>query len=82
MLNFITKNMITINTNNLNIYNSFSSLNPIVKTVYNHILYYPTPLNLNYNRSFGSLSGLFFVFQIISGIFLAMHYIPNVDLAF
>jgi ubiquinol-cytochrome c reductase cytochrome b subunit len=31
---------------------------------------------------FGSLLGLCLVIQIATGIMLAMHYIPNVDLAF
>ena len=47
-----------------------------------HIISYPTPINLNYMWSFGSLAGLGLVVQIITGIFLAMHYTPHVDLAF
>ena len=47
-----------------------------------HIISYPTPINLNYMWSFGSLAGLGLVIQIITGIFLAMHYTPHVDLAF
>jgi ubiquinol-cytochrome c reductase cytochrome b subunit len=48
----------------------------------NHLTYYPTPANINYWWSFGSLAGLCLVIQIITGILLAMHYIPNIDLAF
>lgn len=48
----------------------------------NHVLRYPTPANANYFWSFGSLSGIFFVLQILTGIFLAMHYVPNSYLAF
>jgi quinol-cytochrome oxidoreductase complex cytochrome b subunit len=47
-----------------------------------HIIDYPTPINLNYFWSFGSMAGLCLVIQILTGIFLAMHYSPNVDLAF
>lgn len=47
-----------------------------------HILNYPTPINFNYFWSFGSLAGLFFSIQLVTGIFLAMHYTPHVDLAF
>jgi len=79
---FINKKINLINRDHNLTFKINTGLNPLIKTVYNHILYYPTPLNLNYNWSFGSLSGLFFVFQIISGVFLAMHYIPNVELAF
>lgn len=47
-----------------------------------HIISYPTPINLNYMWSFGSAAGICLVIQIITGIFLAMHYTPHVDLAF
>ena len=47
-----------------------------------HILSYPTPKNLNYAWSFGSIAGLCLVIQIISGLFLAMHYTPHLDYAF
>lgn len=43
---------------------------------------YPTPSNLNYFWNFGSLAGICLGIQIISGIFLAMHYTPHIDLAF
>jgi quinol-cytochrome oxidoreductase complex cytochrome b subunit len=56
--------------------------NPFLKLLANHIIFYPTPSNINYGWSFGSLAGLFFAFQIITGIFLAMHYTANIDLAF
>ena len=47
-----------------------------------HIVDYPTPINLNYFWSFGSTAGICLVIQILTGIFLAMHYTPHVDLAF
>jgi len=47
-----------------------------------HIIDYPTPINLNYLWSFGSMAGLCLVIQIVTGIFLAMHYTPHIDLAF
>jgi ubiquinol-cytochrome c reductase cytochrome b subunit len=47
-----------------------------------HIINYPTPINLNYFWSFGSMAGLCLVIQLITGIFLAMHYLPNIDFAF
>ena len=54
----------------------------ISNTFAQHILYYPTPIAINYAWSFGSLVGLFFALQIITGVFLAMHYTPHVDFAF
>lgn len=48
----------------------------------NHLIHYPTPVNLTYAWSFGSSAGICLVIQILSGIFLAMHYTPHIDLAF
>ena len=47
-----------------------------------HLVHYPTPINLTYAWSFGAAAGICLIIQIISGIFLAMHYTPNIDLAF
>jgi len=47
-----------------------------------HLIHYPTPINLNYAWSFGSLAGVSLIIQILSGIFLAMHYTPHIDYAF
>jgi len=55
---------------------------PILSFVDSHIIDYPTPVNLNYLWSFGSTAGICLVIQILTGIFLAMHYTPHVDLAF
>jgi ubiquinol-cytochrome c reductase cytochrome b subunit len=55
---------------------------PLVAFVNSHIVDYPTPSNLNYFWSFGSMGGIILVVQIISGILLAMHYTPHIDLAF
>jgi ubiquinol-cytochrome c reductase cytochrome b subunit len=48
----------------------------------NHLIDYPSPINLSYAWSFGSLAGICLVIQLITGIFLAMHYTPHIDLAF
>jgi len=42
----------------------------------------PQPANLSYLWNFGSLLATCLVIQILTGAFLAMHYTPNVDLAF
>jgi ubiquinol-cytochrome c reductase cytochrome b subunit len=42
----------------------------------------PQPANISYMWNFGSLLGVCLVIQILTGVFLAMHYTPNVDLAF
>jgi quinol-cytochrome oxidoreductase complex cytochrome b subunit len=46
------------------------------------IIDHPTPSNISYLWNFGSLAALALVIQIISGIFLAMHYVPSIDYAF
>jgi len=43
---------------------------------------YPCPRNLNYWWSFGSIAGICLVMQILTGLFLAMHYIPSGTMAF
>jgi ubiquinol-cytochrome c reductase cytochrome b subunit len=43
---------------------------------------YLCPSNLNYLWNFGVLAGFCLAIQIVTGIFLAMHYIPHADLAF
>lgn len=55
---------------------------PLLAVVNNHIVDYPTPVNISYLWGFGSLAGLCLVIQIVTGIFLAMHYTAHVDLAF
>lgn len=55
---------------------------PIFSVLNNHIIDYPTPLNISYFWGFGSLSGLILAIQIITGVFLAIHYTPQVDMAF
>src|SRR5436190_17557722 len=42
----------------------------------------PQPANITYLWNFGSLLGVCLIIQILTGVFLAMHYTPNVDLAF
>nr|ALO64682.1 cytochrome b [Lasioglossum villosulum] len=42
----------------------------------------PTPMNINMWWNFGSILGLFLIIQIISGLFLSMHYCPNINYAF
>jgi quinol-cytochrome oxidoreductase complex cytochrome b subunit len=46
------------------------------------LVIYPVPVNLSYLWNFGILAGFCLAIQLISGIILAMHYTPHVDLAF
>lgn len=47
-----------------------------------HTADYRTPKNLNYAWNFGSMAGIALVIQILTGIFLAMQYTPQINMAF
>lgn len=55
---------------------------PVFSIVNEHLIAYPTPSNLNYFWGLGSLAGICLVIQIATGVFLSMHYTPEVNLAF
>lgn len=55
---------------------------PLISIVNNHLINYPTPINIHYAWNFGWLASVCLIIQILTGIFLAMHYTPHVDLAF
>jgi ubiquinol-cytochrome c reductase cytochrome b subunit len=48
----------------------------------NHLVVYPTPMNLNWAWNGGSLAGIMLASQMLTGILLAMHYVSHVDYAF
>nr|APX39847.1 cytochrome b [Leptomona erythrocephala] len=56
--------------------------NPLLKIINNSLIIFPSPSNISTMWNFGSLLGLCLMIQIITGLFLAMHYCPNVELAF
>ncbi len=55
---------------------------PILRFANDTIITFPTPKNLNYWWTFGGILALMLGIQIVSGIVLAMHYVPHVDMAF
>jgi quinol-cytochrome oxidoreductase complex cytochrome b subunit len=54
----------------------------LINVLKSHLLYYPTPVNLPYIFSLGSILGIMLGVQILTGVLLSMHYVPHVDLAF
>lgn len=56
--------------------------NSILNMVNGMIIDLPSPVNLSYFWNFGSLLGMCLVIQIVTGIFLAMHYAAHIDIAF
>ena len=55
---------------------------PIMRLGYDSFVDFPTPKNLNYWWTFGAILMMMLVWQVITGIVLAMHYTPHTDLAF
>jgi ubiquinol-cytochrome c reductase cytochrome b subunit len=78
----ITRIQIFFSTLKHNIFKIRFSRGFLSSVISAHIIYYPTPINLTYAWSFGSLAGICLLIQIISGVFLSMHYTAHVDYAF
>ncbi|YP_001654998.1 cytochrome b (mitochondrion) [Heteronotia binoei] len=55
---------------------------PTMKIINTSLIDLPTPANISAWWNFGSLLGLCLMLQIISGLFLAMHYSTDITLAF
>nr|QRV62413.1 cytochrome b [Deuteronectes picturatus] len=55
---------------------------PMLKIMNNALIDLPSPSNISLWWNFGSLLGLCLMIQIITGIFLSMHYSANIELAF
>ena len=57
-------------------------LNILSNYLYNFFFSYPAPINFSYFQNFGIYSFLCLFIQILTGIFLAMHYVADQQLAF
>lgn len=55
---------------------------PLLSLVNSYVVDSPQPANISYMWNFGSLLATCLGLQLVTGIILAMHYTPNVDLAF
>nr|YP_010015757.1 cytochrome b [Gryllus bimaculatus]QOI72754.1 cytochrome b [Gryllus bimaculatus] len=55
---------------------------PLFKIVNSSLIDLPTPSNISTWWNFGSLLGLCLIIQIMTGIFLAMHYTADISMAF
>ena len=60
----------------------FESRLPIMGLIHSSFVVFPNPRNLNYFWTFGGILSFMLVAQILTGVVLAMHYTPHVDLAF
>nr|UPL65983.1 cytochrome b [Onomaus tenuis] len=57
-------------------------MHPLIKIMNNSLIDLPSPSSISLWWNFGSLLGLCLLTQIITGLFLAMHYTPNIEMAF
>nr|ARH54388.1 cytochrome b [Gastrallus laevigatus] len=57
-------------------------ISPVTKIINNALIDLPTPSNISTLWNFGSLLGLCLGIQIITGLFLAMHYTSSINTAF
>jgi len=55
---------------------------PIIRFANDTMISFPTPKNLNYWFTFGGILAVMLALQLVTGIVLAMHYVPNANLAF
>lgn len=60
----------------------FRSHHPVLKILNNALVDLPAPNNISIWWNYGSLLGLALTVQTITGIFLSIHYVPNVEFAF
>nr|ACJ69428.1 cytochrome b [Diplonychus rusticus]UCU57423.1 cytochrome b [Appasus japonicus] len=55
---------------------------PLIKMINGSLIDLPSPSNISLWWNFGSLLGMCLMIQLITGIFLAMHYTADIELAF
>jgi ubiquinol-cytochrome c reductase cytochrome b/c1 subunit len=55
---------------------------PFISMMQKEYIVFPTPRNFNYFWNFGALATVTLAIMILTGIFLAMNYQPNTELAF
>nr|AHA03206.1 cytochrome b [Tursiops australis]AHA03232.1 cytochrome b [Tursiops australis] len=62
--------------------NNIRKTHPLMKILNDAFIDLPTPSNISSWWNFGSLLGLCLIMQILTGLFLAMHYTPDTSTAF
>uniref|UniRef100_A0AAT9J3P6 Cytochrome b n=1 Tax=Haementeria sp. COZEM-ANN-HIR-001/002 TaxID=3157987 RepID=A0AAT9J3P6_9ANNE len=60
----------------------FRTTHPVIKIINNALIDLPAPNNISIWWNYGSLLGLALTIQTVTGIFLSMHYVPNIEMAF
>lgn len=57
-------------------------VNFLLSLFYKSLYNYPVPVNLNYFWNFGVIAGFVLLMQVLTGVFLASHYVSDGELAF
>lgn len=60
----------------------FRKISPLLKIINNSLIDLPSPSNISAWWNFGSLLGLCLIIQILTGLFLSIHYARNIEIAF
>nr|UPL66074.1 cytochrome b [Oxycarenus lugubris] len=55
---------------------------PLFKIINGSLIDLPSPSNISLWWNFGSLLGMCLIIQLLTGVFLAMHYTANIEMAF
>src|ERR1700743_1175524 len=55
---------------------------PLMRFAHDTMITFPTPRNLNFWYTFGGILAFCLGVQMLTGIVLAMHYVPNAGMAF
>lgn len=55
---------------------------PVFKIINSSLIDLPAPVNISIWWNYGSLLGLCLVIQTATGLFLSIHYVPNIEIAF
>nr|YP_009244890.1 cytochrome b [Amynthas cucullatus]AMO26988.1 cytochrome b [Amynthas cucullatus] len=63
-------------------FKSLRTTHPAIKIINSSLIDLPAPNNISIWWNYGSLLGLCLVIQIATGLFLSMHYSPNIEMAF
>ena len=63
-------------------YKPLRKTHPLIKIINSSLIDFPSPSTISLWWNFGSLLGICLIIQILRGLFLAIHYTANIDLAF
>lgn len=63
-------------------YIPFRKTHPLIKHLNNALIDLPAPNNISILWNYGSLLGMCLGIQIVTGLFLSIHYVPNIEIAF